>query len=529
MLSSTSSSIAPSLGLTQPRKRATPILESLPSPKPATTKSDLLSPESAYSARVEEEEEGETEGGGTHDIIDAYSESGEGDWSEGGSKGGKDGGIRMVDPEEREEEDGEEKELRAPNLSRTPNISRAETVQSVDRPYLGRSISYRQPLNAVPTPLPFYHLSLPSFISSLPLHLQPTLPYPTATAQTPARSQSMTSSHSSASSSSMNRSISSGSGSTSSGYSSKSSSSSFKSTAKLYVTKLLRSSSMDKSSSSDSQQSISSTRYTDKFPDRWMSLNREKKRLQGDGNGEGEGLDLGVLWEQAGRRGGAGLEEEEGGAWSERRSWTREKWCLLAGVFMLFTYGMTGVICALLTWLRTWPQADVVLVANAPVILYLTLASIFCLLTSLIGLIGTLLESRPILSLYAVLLWPCGLMLLAIGYSAYKKEALSLDLKLNQAWSIHLEPRPRSYSDHPLRYPSPFISHPQDAIARPTVTSVGTLSSIFYVINGRIPSVNEQNGVTSSGELDLAKPTVVFVHGSTSSHRTFAPQVRPVP
>ena len=88
-----------------------------------------------------------------------------------------------------------------------------------------------------------------------------------------------------------------------------------------------------------------------------------------------------------------------------------------------------------------------------------TLASIFCIITSLIGLVGALLDSRPILAAYAILLWPCGFMLLAIGYSSYKKEALSLDLKLNQAWSQFYDDEARLRLQDSLRccgYYSPF-------------------------------------------------------------------------
>ena len=89
----------------------------------------------------------------------------------------------------------------------------------------------------------------------------------------------------------------------------------------------------------------------------------------------------------------------------------------------------------------------------------MTLASVLCILTSLIGLVGALLDSRPILAAYAVLLWPCGFMLLAIGYASYKKEALSLDLKLNQAWSQFYDDEGRLRLQDSLRccgYYSPF-------------------------------------------------------------------------
>lgn len=65
----------------------------------------------------------------------------------------------------------------------------------------------------------------------------------------------------------------------------------------------------------------------------------------------------------------------------------------------------------------------------------ITLASSMCLVTALVGLVGTMLNSRPILAIYNLLLWPSLAAVLVIGYTTYRKQALNLDRKLNQAWS----------------------------------------------------------------------------------------------
>lgn len=65
----------------------------------------------------------------------------------------------------------------------------------------------------------------------------------------------------------------------------------------------------------------------------------------------------------------------------------------------------------------------------------ITLASTLLQLTSLVGLSGTLLNSRTILSFYALLLWPSFVSILVVGYTSYKREAFALDRKLNLAWS----------------------------------------------------------------------------------------------
>jgi hypothetical protein len=73
----------------------------------------------------------------------------------------------------------------------------------------------------------------------------------------------------------------------------------------------------------------------------------------------------------------------------------------------------------------------------------LTLASLLCLFSSLVGLTGLLLNSRPILAFYAPLLWPCLLSLCLVGYTSYKRGALQLDRKLNQAWSQFVDDQDR--------------------------------------------------------------------------------------
>lgn len=98
-----------------------------------------------------------------------------------------------------------------------------------------------------------------------------------------------------------------------------------------------------------------------------------------------------------------------------------------------------------------WEGADVVLITNHALLVCeqiasrfshqsdwpidLTLASITCLITALLGLMGTILNSRPILAFYNLLLWPTLVAVLVVGYSSYKTEHHALDRKMNQLWS----------------------------------------------------------------------------------------------
>lgn len=75
------------------------------------------------------------------------------------------------------------------------------------------------------------------------------------------------------------------------------------------------------------------------------------------------------------------------------------------------------------------------LVADYDILVLVTLAASLLLFTFSVGMTGTLLNSRPILAVYALLLWPAFVALLAVGYTAYKRSAFALDRKLNHAWS----------------------------------------------------------------------------------------------
>ncbi len=90
-------------------------------------------------------------------------------------------------------------------------------------------------------------------------------------------------------------------------------------------------------------------------------------------------------------------------------------------------------------------------VADYDLLVLLTLASSILLLAFLVGISGALLNSRPLLACYALLLWPAFLALLAVAYPAYKRHAYALDRKLSLAWSAYYTPRGRLAIQDALR------------------------------------------------------------------------------
>ncbi|KAL1659872.1 Tetraspanin family-domain-containing protein [Schizophyllum commune] len=120
--------------------------------------------------------------------------------------------------------------------------------------------------------------------------------------------------------------------------------------------------------------------------------------------------------------------------------WTKYKWALLLSVIIVFAYGIIGMVYAILTWFRTWTHADVMYVADNDVLILITLAASILILSALVGFTGTLLNSRPLLAVYALLLWPALIALAAVGYASYKRATFALDRKISLAWSQYYTP-----------------------------------------------------------------------------------------
>ena len=146
--------------------------------------------------------------------------------------------------------------------------------------------------------------------------------------------------------------------------------------------------------------------------------------------------------------------------------WTLHKWYLLASVTTVFLLGLTCLVFSLLTWFAgestiqsacmrglysfsylnstAYPAAPVLLITDSPALVSLTFSSCLFLLASLVGVTGTLLNSRPILAVYVLLLFPSFLSFVSVGYLTYKKATFSLDAKVSEAWHLWYSPGART-------------------------------------------------------------------------------------
>lgn len=71
----------------------------------------------------------------------------------------------------------------------------------------------------------------------------------------------------------------------------------------------------------------------------------------------------------------------------------------------LTTYSFGGLIACLLTWFNIWDKADIIRVGTSNELILSTVASIFGILTCIVGWAGILLNNRSFLAVYCFLSW----------------------------------------------------------------------------------------------------------------------------
>lgn len=71
--------------------------------------------------------------------------------------------------------------------------------------------------------------------------------------------------------------------------------------------------------------------------------------------------------------------------------------------------------------------------------LVVTAAGVICIVTSLIGFVGIVLNNRAILTVYNLMMWPCFGMIASIGYTAYRKNKWNIEVKSNFKMHVDLK------------------------------------------------------------------------------------------
>ncbi|KAG9118413.1 hypothetical protein FRC07_007089 [Ceratobasidium sp. 392] len=164
-------------------------------------------------------------------------------------------------------------------------------------------------------------------------------------------------------------------------------------------------------------------------------------------------------------------------------AWTPEKWSLLFSVCSVLIYGLAGLLLVLMTWFGVWHQSIIIRIIDYDILVTITSASLILVGTSIFGICGTLLNSRPLLAVYCVLLWPSFVGMLVIGYSAYRRAAFALPDKLDQAWSQKWGDEDRmilQYSFHCCGYWSPEYEATLSPLCYPRVMLPGCKARVLH-------------------------------------------------
>ncbi|KAG9018600.1 hypothetical protein FRB90_011268 [Tulasnella sp. 427] len=141
---------------------------------------------------------------------------------------------------------------------------------------------------------------------------------------------------------------------------------------------------------------------------------------------------------------GVSLSEDGGFGVDGIGQWNGFKWTLMLSVTSVFLMGLSALLVSLYTWFGAWSHAQVIIAVEQNLLIFATLAASTLILASLLGISGTLLNSRPTLAFYSLFLWPCLVSVLIVGYTAYKRRTFNLSGKLSQGWNQLMDDNDRA-------------------------------------------------------------------------------------
>ncbi|OZJ07019.1 hypothetical protein BZG36_00012 [Bifiguratus adelaidae] len=127
---------------------------------------------------------------------------------------------------------------------------------------------------------------------------------------------------------------------------------------------------------------------------------------------------------------GKEVEEHPQARWFQLRRWTQSR-MICGGVnLLLFLYGFVAFGGCLATWSFAYERAPVIATVNR----HLLVASVFCIVTSLVGLVGVFRAQRKYLAISILLMWLCFALIASVGYLSYKQNLWNLRSKLGDQW-----------------------------------------------------------------------------------------------
>ncbi|KAH7105080.1 hypothetical protein BKA62DRAFT_613772 [Auriculariales sp. MPI-PUGE-AT-0066] len=139
----------------------------------------------------------------------------------------------------------------------------------------------------------------------------------------------------------------------------------------------------------------------------------------------------------------AGSDDYDSVSWpgagkDKKRRWNKFKWTIFFTNLITTVYGILALIVALLTWFNVWEDADIIRVGNQPELIMSTIAAALIIITALIGWAGILLNNRPFLAVYNLMMWVAFAALLVPGYYTCRRRLFNLEGKVSKQWSQQL-------------------------------------------------------------------------------------------
>ncbi|KAI1311600.1 hypothetical protein EDD11_003340 [Mortierella claussenii] len=121
------------------------------------------------------------------------------------------------------------------------------------------------------------------------------------------------------------------------------------------------------------------------------------------------------------------------------RTWTRSKVILLLANTLLLGYSIACTVIMVMSWngvewTRQYLDSGIMMIANRNVLYVMMVAAPLGIFTAVVGYIGIFLQSRKVLAIYSILLWPLFALIASIGYICFRRNHVSLYQKLKFSW-----------------------------------------------------------------------------------------------
>ncbi|KAG0048961.1 hypothetical protein BGZ83_006171 [Gryganskiella cystojenkinii] len=120
-------------------------------------------------------------------------------------------------------------------------------------------------------------------------------------------------------------------------------------------------------------------------------------------------------------------------------SWTKSKFLLLLANTLLLAYSVGCTMVMVMSWkgvkwTKPYLDSGIMIIANHNLLYLMMVTAPFGIFIALVGYIGIFAQSRKVLTIYAILLWPLFGLITSIGYICYRRLHIQLYQKLKFSW-----------------------------------------------------------------------------------------------